>query len=294
MKNKGIATLFVLLAASLWGSMGIFVRYFEGIGLGSMDIVLLRVAVAVVLLPAVVGMMRPRGFKIKLRDIWCFIGTGILSIAMFSYCYFKTITLTSLSVAAVLLYLAPILVMLLSALFFKEKITPLKALACGLAFIGCVLVSDLKGGAVPPLALLTGFLSAFGYAMYSIFSRFAMDRGYHSLTITLYTFWLSIFGVLPFAKPLEAFSAVADAGWQGWVMMLLMGIITAVLPYVFYTLGLSGLEAGKASIMASLEPVVATVIGAIAFREIPSWISLGGILLVLGGVVLLNVRPKKV
>ena len=293
MKNKGICTLFILLAAALWGSMGIFVRYFEGIGLHSMEIVLLRVAVAAVVLPAVVGAMHPKGFKIRLRDLWCFIGTGILSIAMFSFCYFYTISKTSLSVAAVLLYLAPILVMLMSAGLFKERITPLKALACALAFLGCVLVSDLKGGAVPPIAILTGFLSAFGYAMYSIFSRFAMNRGYHSLTITLYTFWFSIFGVLPFSDPAGTLSAVKGAGWMGLLMVLLMGIITAVLPYIFYTLGLEGLEAGKASIMASLEPVVATLIGLIAFREIPSWISLLGILLVLGGVVLLNVRPKK-
>lgn len=294
MKNKGICTLFILLAASLWGSMGIFVRYFEKIGLRSMDVVLLRVVVAAVVLPLVVGVMHPQGFKVKIKDLWCFMGTGILSIAMFSFCYFKTITLTSLSVAAVLLYLAPVLVLLMSALFFKEKITLKKAIACMVAFLGCVLVSDLKGGAVPPLALLTGFLSAFGYAMYSIFSRLAMNRGYHSLTITLYTFWLSIFGVLPFAKPLEAVEKVAEAGWQGILMVVLMAIITSVLPYIFYTLGLSGLEAGKASIMASLEPVVATIIGIFAFGEIPSLMGFGGILLVLMGVVMLNVGPKKV
>ena len=294
MKNKGIASIFILLAAALWGSTGIFVRYFEGIGLASMDVVLLRVAMAAVLLPAVVGVMQPGGFKIRLRDCWCFIGTGILSIAMFSFCYFKTISLTSLSVAAVLLYLAPALVVLLSALFFKERITLLKVGACALAFLGCALVSDLKGGAMPPLALLTGFLSAFGYAMYSIFSRFAMNRGYRSLTITLYTFWFSVIGVLPFSAPLSAFSALQKGGAAAFLMVLLMGIITAVLPYIFYTLGLSGLEAGKASIMASLEPVVATLIGIFAFREIPSPVAILGIFLVLAGVVILNVRPEKV
>jgi len=65
------------------------------------------------------------------------------------------------------------------------------------------------------------------------------------------------------------------------------------LPYIFYTLGLSGLPAGKASIMASLEPVVAALLGAVVFREIPSLMSGIGILLVLLGVVLLNVRFKK-
>lgn len=293
MKNKGISTLFILLAATLWGSMGIFVRYFEGIGISAMDIVLLRVVPAAALLPVVVAIMHPCGFKVRMKDCWCFIGTGILSIAMFSFCYFKTITLTSLSVAAVLLYLAPALVVLLSAIFFKEKITLLKVVACAVAFLGCALVSDLKGGAMPPLALLTGFLSAFGYAMYSIFSRFAMNRGYHSLTITLYTFWFSIFGVLPFSAPLASLEKLQAGGGIAFLMVLLMSVVTAVLPYIFYTLGLSGLEAGKASIMASLEPVVATLIGIIAFREIPSIVGILGIFLVLAGVVILNVRSEK-
>lgn len=294
MKNKGISTAFVLLAAALWGSMGLFVRYFNGLGLGSMDVVLLRVTVAAVLLPVMVAFLRPAAFKIRRKDLWCFAGTGLVSIAMFNFCYFKTMTMTSLSVAAVLLYLAPVIVVLISAVLFKEKITWIKMLACLLAFGGCVLVSDLRGGSIPFPALLTGFLSAFGYAMYSIFSRLAMDRGYHSYTILLYTFWLSILGVAPFSDIPGTFAAVNAGGWQAWLMVLVMGVLTAVLPYAFYTLGLSGLEAGKASVMASIEPVVATLLGAAVFREIPSLLGGLGMLLVLGGVVLLNVRFKKV
>lgn len=289
--KKGFASLLVLTAAVLWGGMGLFVRYFEGLGLGSMDIVFLRVSVAALVFPAVVAVLRPAAFRIKLKDLWCFLGTGLVSIAMFNFCYFRTITLTSLSVAALLLYLAPVIVVLLSALLFREKLTPLKMLACLLAFGGCVLVSDLKGGSIPPIGLLTGLLSAVGYAMYSIFSRLAMNRGYHSFTILVYTFLFSIPGVLPFTDLEGTFRALQGAGWQGWGMTVLLGLATAILPYAFYTLGLSGLEAGTASVMASVEPVVATVLGACIFGE---GFSILGILLVLAGVVLLNVRFKKV
>lgn len=289
--KKGIATVFVLIAAALWGSMGLFVRYFETLGLGSMDIVFLRVSVAAVVFTATVGFLRPSSFRIKFKDLWCFLGTGLISIAMFNFCYFRTITLTSLSAAALLLYFAPVIVVLLSAVFFKEKITLLKGIACLLAFGGCILVSDLKGGSIPTIGLVTGLLSAFGYAMYSIFSRMAMNRGYHSFTILVYTFLFAIPGVLPFTDLGGTFGALQAAGWKGWVMMILLGLVTAVLPYAFYTLGLSGLEAGAASVMASIEPVVATVLGACIFGES---FSILGILLVLAGVVLLNVRFKKV
>ena len=288
MKNKYLATAFVLMAAALWGTTGLFVRYFTAVGLGSMDVVALRVLAAALFLPVVVGLLKPDGFRVKIKDLWCFLGTGMLSIAMFSYCYFRTIVASSMAVAAVLLYAAPVIVVLLSAVFFKEKITWLKAAACAVAFLGCVLVSDLKGGVVPPAALLTGILSAIGYALYSIFSRCAMNRGYHSFTIILYTFWFSLLGVLPFADLPGTLMKVQSAGWECWGMVFLMGVVTAILPYAFYTLGLSGLEAGKASVMASLEPVVAALLGAAVFKEIPSLMSLAGIVLVLTGVVLLN------
>ena len=293
MKNKTLCTVLVLTAAALWGSMGLFVRYFSALGLGSMDVVALRVSVAAVVLPLWVGVMRPQGFLVKIKDLWCFLGTGMLSIAMFNYCYFSTIVASSMAVAAVLLYAAPILVVLLSAVFFKEKITLQKAVACGVAFLGCVLVSDLSGGAVPPRALVTGILSAIGYALYSIFSRCAMNRGYHSLTVVLYTFWFSLFGVLPFADLSGLVQKLNQAGGEAYFAVLLMGILTAVLPYVFYTLGLSGLEAGRASVMASLEPVVATLLGLAVFQEIPSAVSFLGIVLVLFGVLLLNWKGKK-
>ncbi len=293
MKTKTLPTLFILLAAALWGCMGLFVRYFNSIGIEAMDIALLRVLTASVFLPIAIGLFQPAAFRVKPRHLWCFTGTGILSLSMFTFCYFKTIEMTDLSIAAVLLYTAPVMVVLMSAVLFKEKLTPVKGIACLLAFLGCVLVSDLQGSSLPLLALLTGLLSGLGYALYSIFSRFAMNRGYRSLTIVVYTFWFSLLGILPFSHPVATFEKIAAAGGIGWLMLIAMGLLTAALPYIFYTLGLEKTEAGKASVMASLEPVVATVAGMIAFHEFPDlWAGLG-ILFVLLGVVLLNVRFKK-
>ncbi len=293
MKNKKLATFFVLLAAALWGCMGIFVRYYNSLGLGSMDIVMIRIVTASVMLPIAAAIIKPSAFRIRLRDLWIFLGSGMVSIAMFNFCYFQAIKMTSLSVAAVLLYTAPIMVVFMSAIFFRERLTWIKLLACALAFGGCIMVSDLKGDAVPLAAIGIGILSAFGYAMYSIFSRMAMNRGYHSFTIIMYTFWISLFGVVPFSDVGHTLKVVFGSGAAGWLIALLMGLITAALPYIFYTLGLSALEAGKASVMASLEPVVATLAGAVVFGEIPSLMGFLGIIAVLAGVVLLNVRFKK-
>ncbi len=293
LKNQKMATLMVLLGASLWGAMGLFVRYFNRLGLGAMDILFLRILVAVTLLTPLVALLRPKALRIHLRDFWCFFGTGILSMALFSYCYFETIARTSLSVAAVLLYGAPVIVVLLSAWFFKEKLTLQKGIACGMAVLGCVLVSNLKGGTVPPAALLTGVLSAVGYAFYSIFSRFAINRGYHSFTIVLYTFFLAALPVSLLAEIPATFAALGRADRAAVWMVLLMGLVTVILPYIFYTLGLSGLPAGKASVMATVEPVVATLLGMLFVNEPLTFLGMTGILLVLSGVALLHLRVGK-
>lgn len=293
-QNDTASTLLVLGAAVLWGSMGIFVRHFNRLGLGAMDVVLIRVAVAAVLFPAVVAVLRPASFRVRPGDLWIFAGTGLVSIAMFSFCYFKTIALTSMSVAAVLLYTAPVMVVLMSALFFRERITLSRGLACLLAFGGCILVGSPTGASLSSTALITGLLAAFGYALYSIFSRIALNRGYHPFTILLYTFWIALLGVMPFADLPGIAGVLAAQGWQGWAVGLLMGLLTAVLPYAFYTRGLAGMEAGRASVMASLEPVTAAALGAAVFHEIPSGTELFGMVLVLAGVVVLDVRFKKV
>ena len=118
---KKLAFVFILAAGILWGSMGLFVRRLNSMGLASMDIVALRAAVTLVVLLLYMVLFRRKLLKIRLRDLWCFLGTGICSIVFFNLCYFKAITLTSLSVAAVLLYTAPVIVMVLSYFLFRES-----------------------------------------------------------------------------------------------------------------------------------------------------------------------------
>lgn len=232
--------------------------------------------------------------KIKLKDIWCFIGTGICSIVFFNYCYFKTITLTSLSVAAVLLYTAPTIVMLLSAILFHEKITIIKIIALLATFWGCLFVTGLVG-TVDCLSLpgiLTGLGSGLGYALYSIFGRYALERGYHSLTISFYTFLLAMIGTIPLSNQkqiIEISLGSADVA----VFCLIFGLVSTVLPYIVYTLGLKEMENSRASIIASIEPVAATMLGVAAYHEKLTWNGILGIMLVLASIVISNVQSKK-
>ncbi|MDD6069369.1 MAG: EamA family transporter [Clostridiales bacterium] len=290
---KKAAPFLVLIAGILWGTMGIYVRRLNNLGFTTIEIVAVRSVVTAVLLLVVLFFYNRELLKIRIKDIWCFVGTGIFSIVFFNYCYFKAITMTSLSVAAVLLYTAPAIVMVLSAFLFHEKITLVKVISLIATFAGCVFVTGLVGdaGSLSVNGVLAGLGAGLGYALYSIFSRYALERGYHSLTISFYTFLFASVGALPLADVSIIYKACEqDFGMLGFY--LIFGLVSTVIPYITYTLGLTAMENSKASIIASVEPVAATVLGILVFHENMTISNLIGIVLVIGAIVVCNVEGK--
>ncbi len=195
---------------------------------------------------------------------------------------------TTLSTAAILLYTAPSFVIVMSFFLFKERFTPKKLAALLFAFGGCVLVSGGFGGeAISGLGLLTGLGAGFGYALYSIFSRYALMRGYSTYTITTYTFFFAAVGSLPFIKPGHVVMCL-QAAPQDIPFEVFMAVVTTVFAYLLYTKGLSGLENGSASIIASIEPVMASVVGAVIYNEEMQPMGIAGMVLVLVSCVLVG------
>ena len=284
---------FVLAAGILWGSMGVFVRYLNAAGLASIEITQVRITVGLLAIGAYLLLFRRDLFKIKLRDLWCFLGTGVVSLLLFSTFYFKSLEYVSLSTAAILLYTAPVFVMLMSLLLFREKMTLVKLCALGLSLAGCILVSGIGGSVQEPIGLLLGLGSGFFYALYSIFSRYAIQRGYSSLTIVFYTFLFCALGSSFLSDWGQITSVLATPNTTVWLLALGVGIITGFLPYVFYSKGLEAMESTKASIIASVEPVVGTLFGVFLFGEALTLPASIGIVLVLSAVLLLSKSPLK-
>lgn len=290
---KKIAPIFVLLAACLWGSMGIFVRGLNVYGFTSMEIVLFRVFGAMCLLGIWILLFDRKKFCVKWRDLWCFVGTGIISIVFFNFCYFSTIQMTSLSIAAIMLYTAPAIVTVLGIVLFHESFHFIKILALIMALTGCVLVTGVltSSAKLTTFGFLLGLGSGFGYAMYSIFGRYAAMKGYHSFTISFYTFLFGSMGVIWFTKPLHMMETI-KANPQSLGLILGLVVFNTLAAYVCYTLGLTYMEVGRASILASIEPVVATLIGLLLYRETLTGVTLLGVILVLGAAIIVNMNME--
>lgn len=287
--KRNFGPALILLAGCFWGSMGIFVRRLTAYGFSSIQIVAIRVTLAALIFCILLLIKDPSGFRISLKDIPLFLGLGFGSILFFTVCYFTAITMMPLSTAAILLYTSPIWIMLMSVLFFHEKLTGQKILALVLAFAGCVLVSGISGEGMTLTGLLVGLGSGIGYGLYSILGTIALRR-YSPYTVTTYTFVFAALGSWLICRPaemLEKFAAAPDLPWLVFFCFL-TALVTAVIPFLAYTLGLQTVEASRAGILATVEPLVATLIGVVVFSEPLTLLSGLGILLILAAVVLLN------
>jgi len=121
-KKINLHFISVLLAAVFWGMAGLFVRNVEG-QIGEMQLAFCRSLFSSVILTVIILFKDVSLFRIKLKDLWLFAATGVYSIVLFNFSYYKTMSLTTLSVAAVLLYTAPFFLGETLLFLFKEKLT---------------------------------------------------------------------------------------------------------------------------------------------------------------------------
>lgn len=291
-ESKYIAA--VVIAGTLWGFMGLFRRNMGDLCFTTGEIIFYRCGITAALFFVTILLRNPRALRIRLRDLWCFLGSGLCSMLFFSYCYYQAMNYMSLSIAAILLYTAPMIVVVLSAIFFREGFTKRKVVAMVLAFLGCCLVSGIGSGMqLSGIGILYGLGSGLGYALYSIFARFALERRYSSMTVTFYTCLFAACGAaLLWGNEIFPVHRVSASGAAAF-WSVATAIVTCYLPYLFYTYGLTGLETGKASIFANIEPVVATVVGVVLFREAMTLQNVCGIVCIFAAVMLLGLAGEK-
>ena len=245
----------ILAAAACWGCIGLFNRPLLNAGIAPENLVVIRNLGGLAVLALFFLCTDRSVFKMKVKHL-----------PIFTLCYFNAQKLCSLSVSAILLYTAPAMVVLMSALVFKEKITGKKLLALALALLGCALVTGVFTGglSLTTKGMLFGLGAAFFYALYSIFAPFGL-RHYSPLAVVFWTFVFAALGAL-FVTDWGNLMTVLSVP-QNALLAAGLVLLSTVAPYILYTKGLANVESGKASIMASIEPVVGTLVGTLVFGE---------------------------
>ena len=284
-KKSGGACACILAAAALLGVIGLWNRRLLASGLSPTTIVTVRNLGGMLLLSAIFAVKDRNVFRVRREHLKYFFGTGVISVVLFTACYFSCQKICSLAVASVLLYTAPSFVVILSAILWREPVTGKKLTALGLTLVGCACVCGVfsQDLTVTGTGILLGLGAGFFYALYSIFGRYALAH-YDSMTVTVWTFLFAGPASLVFLRPAELAALTPSA----WLTAAGLVVFSTVLPYILYTKGLSQVESGRASIMASLEPVVASLAGVLVFGEPMGLLTAAGIALVLAGVIILR------
>ncbi len=287
---KKIAPILPLFAGMSWGFSGVFVRTLTDYGMNNLTILYSKIAIASILLFFVILIFDKHLLLIKWKDLWLFAVCGIIGMLGLNVCYNAAILTLTMSLAAVLLCLAPVFVTVLSVFIFKEPVTLKKIGYMSLAIIGCSFVSGIFTSDVTwtVFGVFLGLLSAFFYALNSIFTKLILDRGYYSFTVVFYSMFLTTVILIPFADYSSIFSFAKQAPVAHSVFYLLHASCSSILPYILFAVGLKYVETGKASIIASgSEPTSAMIFGAVFFQEQPTFFSVFGLCLTVLALYLL-------
>ncbi|MFM9420067.1 DMT family transporter [Thermus scotoductus] len=273
--------LYLLLAAFLWGLIGPVSRLAFQEGLTPLAVAFFRAGIAWVFFGLHALLLRQ--VRVERRDALPLLLFGLVGVSLFYGSYQLAVVYGGAALASVLLYTAPAWVALLSLVVLKEPLdrTGLLAVALTLLGVGLMGVGGGSGVRVLSLALFFGLLSGFTYALYYIFGKLYLPR-YATPTLFLYALPMGALGLLPWVE-------FAPLSLRAMEALLFLGVFSTYGAYLAYYAGLKRLPATRASVVATLEPVVANLFAFLLFREVLSlWAYLGAGLVLLA--VVLTVR----
>jgi drug/metabolite transporter (DMT)-like permease len=281
---------FILLGATLLGSIGVLGRAIYQYEPDPIKVVTYRGIIAAILLIGTLAIFSPEKLKLKFKDLPFFALYGFLSVSMTFVLFFYAIKYTTIATATILAYTYPAWVLLLSSFFLNERITQQKIVALLLTFCGCLLVAQISNPSVLKFnskGIIYGLFSSLGLASYTLFGKKATFK-YDSWTVVSYAMCFGAFFLLFFRNPLT----LINLNYPGiiWLWIFTLAIVPTILGYSFYTRGLKYLEASRAGIVATWEVVVATALAFIIFGEKLSLIQILGAVLIFWGIFIIKKR----
>ena len=294
--RPALGAAMVIGAASLWGSLGLFGRLAFDHGVTPLQLASVRAALAFVgVLP--LALWRPRVLRVRRADLPLLLAYGAISVGLFYYVYLEAVVRVPLAVAAALLYTAPGWVLAIAWSAGWEPVRPRRLVPLGMVLAGAFLVTgawrvlDGRGagseaGSIGWVGALFGLASGIAYALYTVLGKRVRAR-YSVTTTILYAYGIGTLVLALAAPPWAAFVQHPEATG----IILLMGLGPTLLAALLFYAGLHHIDASAASMLATIEPVVAALLGLAWLGEEVSVATLGGTGLIIGAAILL--RPRR-
>jgi drug/metabolite transporter, DME family len=290
-RDRILGVLAVVAAASIWGTLGLFAKILYAQGVSFESLVAVRASVGwVAVMVFVLTSSGAKSLRVCRRDLAFLAPLGFVGIGLFYLLYFFTVRESTVGTAAILLYSSPAFVVMLAWLFLNEALNAAKVIALILTAGGVFLVAgayDPSNLEVTPTVLLTGLLSGLTYGLYSIFGRPVTGHLRPSIILSYALFFGSSLLVV---AALPTLDTLAGLPGSSYALLLMLAVVHTTLGFALYTFGLGRLGAGRAAIIATVEPVVAGVLGTTLLGEDLTAPKLLGALLVISGAALTQAR----
>ncbi|MCE5241750.1 MAG: EamA family transporter [Desulfobacteraceae bacterium] len=284
---------FVVLAAMFWAVSGTSGKYLFQHGMTPVELVQLRVTITSALLFCWLYARDRSLLRISSRDILYFMVLGVAGTAMLQFLYFYSISKIQVAMAILLEYLAPVFIALYSVLFVRERLTTKTTVAIAGTTAGCYLAVgaynvDLLG--MNWVGIVSGIASAIAFAWYTVHGERGMRR-YDPATVLFYGFLFAAFFwnavVPPFQALRHGYSPVE------WGLIFYIVVFGTMVPFGLYTHGINLIRSTRASVTATLEPILAGFISYIFLGESLALPQMAGGFLVIGSVVLLQIGKER-
>ena len=292
MKRKSF--FLVILAGILWGTSGIFVHYLAPLGYTSMQMTAMRASVGAVAMAAY-ALAHDRGlFKIRKLELCIFALTAIGLFGTGTF-YFTSMQASSISTAVVLMYMAPVYVTVFSVLFFGERLNAAKVISVVLMLAGCALVSGIitDGLTINMPGIAAGVLAGISYGAYNILTKLSMRIGISPEKATCWVFMLTAVIAIVMCEPSDLLRRTAEQPAASIPLIIGIGAVTFILPYLCYTVAMKHLDACTTSALGIVEPMSATMFGCFILGETLDIWTGTGVALILSAVLLLSRGENK-
>ncbi len=283
----------ILLAAALWATLGVIYTYLAGsYGLPPLAVAAFRAGMGGLLLLAGLLILRRSWLRLNRQALQIVVFYGIFGIALFYATYINAILSVGVAVAAVLLYTAPAWVAVIAWRFLGERLTRMHVAALLLALAGTALVAQIYRPEMLRLnavGIIWGLLSGLTYGLWSVFNKVGVK---HTNPWTLQCYGMLVgSAVLLLFQPLTPLAgALQSPGAVAWLLVLALG--PTVGASVAYAAGVRVVPVSVASLVATLEPVLAAVLAYLFLGETLGIGQVAGGALILLAVWLL--RPRSI
>lgn len=279
MKLASKARMQLIISMTIFGTIGLFVRE---IAVSSGELALYRAILAAVLITGYLVVTRQKiDAKAIRKEIPVLLGSGV-AMGVNWILLFEAYRYTTVSVATLSYYFAPVIVIILSPILFREKLTKKQIICFVMSTIGLVLIIDVTNigeGSFHLMGILFGLGAAVFYAMVILLNKFI--KGVSGIHRTLLQFFAAILVLIPYV----CFTGGIHLGTlngKGWICLLIVGLVHTGITYCMYFSSLKDLSGQEAAILSYIDPLVAVVVSVLVLKEGISWLQLLGGGLVLG------------